>query len=191
MTSWLFPTGVTAHLLLVAALRSPTVRLRYLRAREVLADYGLLDRYPDLLRLMGCQDLTPERVKHHVDGLVRTFDAAAATARTPFFFSSDITPAARPIAIDASYELVRCGDHREAVFWIVATFARCHKILAADAPPQVQHDLAPAFEEALADLGITSSDDLLSHAKVALEFLPALWEITEEIMAANPDIAQP
>ena len=35
-----------------------------------------------------------------------------------------ITPAARPIAIDGSRELIEAGAHREAVFWIVATFAR-------------------------------------------------------------------
>jgi hypothetical protein len=32
VTGWLFPTGVTTHVLLVAALRNPTVRLRYLAA---------------------------------------------------------------------------------------------------------------------------------------------------------------
>ncbi|MFE2426095.1 hypothetical protein ACFXJ5_04965 [Streptomyces sp. NPDC059373] len=38
--AWLFPTGVTTHVVLVAALRNPTVRLRYLAAREVLTDYA-------------------------------------------------------------------------------------------------------------------------------------------------------
>src|SRR3989344_563277 len=35
--AWLFATGVTTHVLLVAALRNPTVRLRYLATREVLS----------------------------------------------------------------------------------------------------------------------------------------------------------
>ena len=35
--AWLFPTSLTAVRALVAALRTPTVRLRYLRAREVTA----------------------------------------------------------------------------------------------------------------------------------------------------------
>jgi hypothetical protein len=37
VTAWLFGTGITAHVVLVAALRNPTVRLRYLRAREVVS----------------------------------------------------------------------------------------------------------------------------------------------------------
>ncbi|WP_329575626.1 hypothetical protein OG500_01630 [Kitasatospora sp. NBC_01250] len=189
VTGWLFPTGVTTHLLLVAALRNPTVRLRYLRAREVLDEYGLAERYPGLLRLTGCQDLTAERVDQHVDALARTFDEAAACARTPFLFSSDITAAARPIAVDACHELARRGDHREAGFWITATFARCHKILATDAPHR-ERALRPAFAELLADLGITSTGDLLTRAQETVAALPLVWRTAEEIIAANPGITR-
>lgn len=187
VTAWLFPTGITTHVLLAAALRNPTVRLRYLAAREVLKEYGHDRLYPELLQLLGCTDLTPGRALHHLDGLARTFDAAVSAARTPFFFSSDITAAARPIAIDGSRELIRRGDHREAVFWMIATFARCHKILAADAP-ELHRSLAPAFDEALADLGIASTEDLSRRAEEVARFLPRLWETAEAIMQANPDI---
>lgn len=186
--AWLFPNGVTTHILLVAALRNPTVRLRYLAARDALTEYGHTSLYHDLLGLLGCAEWTPRRAEHHLDALARTFDAATAVASTPFFFSSDITPAARPIAIDASRALIRAGDHREAVFWIVATFARCHKILAADAPPDVQRALAPALYDVLADLGITSSGDLLTRAGAAIDALPRVWATAEAILSANPAI---
>jgi hypothetical protein len=187
VTAWLFPTGVTTHVLLVAALRNPTVRLRYLAARDVLIEYGHGDLYPDLLELLGCAHLTPRRVDHYIDGLARTFEAAAAEAKTPFFFSTDITALARPIAIDGSRELIRAGYHREAIFWIVATFARCHKILAADAP-DLQRVLAPAFDEIIADLGITSTSDRIRRAEDVIQFLPSLWKTTEALLLANPDI---
>lgn len=190
VTAWLFPTGITTHLLLVAALRNPTVRLRYLAARRVLAEYGHDGVYPELLELLGCAGMSPQRVEHHLAGLARTFDAAADAARTPFFFSSDITAAARPIVIDGSRELIRAGHHREAVFWIAATYARCHKILAADAPPEVRQAHAPAFEALLADLGIPSYGDLRRRAEAVIRFLPALWETAEAIMSANPDITE-
>ncbi|GIP36040.1 hypothetical protein [Paenibacillus sp. J2TS4] len=187
VTAWLFPTGVTTHVLLVAALRNPTVRLRYLAAREVLMEYGYDPFYADLVKLLGCAHLTPQRVEHHLDELAHTFDAAAAVAKTPFFFSTDITAASRPIAIDGSRELIEAGYHHEAVFWMVATFARCHKILAADAP-DLQRTHASAFNAILADLGITSTDDLLRRAKEVIRFLPNLWETTEAILSANPGI---
>ncbi|GAA1952106.1 hypothetical protein [Kitasatospora viridis] len=187
VTGWLFPTGVTAHLVLVAALRNPTVRLRYLRAREALGEFGLADRYPALLHLLGADQLTPAQVRGHVDALAITFDAAARVAVTPFAFSTDITPPARPIAVDASYELVRRGDHREAMFWIIATFARCHKILAAD-DPATEAALAPLFDAAVADLGITSDRDLRRHAGATLDALPGLWDTAEQIIGASARI---
>jgi hypothetical protein len=187
VTGWLFPTGVTTHVLLVAALRNPTVRLRYLAAREVLMEYGFEDFYPELLELLGCTHLTPQRVMHHLDTLARTFDVAAAEAKTPFFFSTDITALSRPIAIDGSRKLIQSRDHHEAIFWIVATFARCHKILAADAP-ELQRALQPDFDAIIADLGITSAKDISSRAEDTLRFLPKLWEVTEVILHANPGI---
>jgi hypothetical protein len=187
--SWLFPTGVTCHVVLVAALRNPTVRLRYPAAREVLAAYGHLDLYPALLDLLGCSHLSARRVQHHVRELTATFDAAAEVAKTPFFFSSDITPTARPIAIDGSQTLIDAGDHCEAVFWIIATFARCHTILATDAP-QLHESLSPAFRAAVADLGISSSRDLLHRAGEVIQFLPRLWHTTEDILTSNPRITE-
>lgn len=185
----LFPTGVTTHVLLVAALRNPTVRLRYLAAREVLADYGRLGRYPELLDLLGCRHLSARHIQHHLRELTRTFDATAEVAKTPFFFSSDITPAARPIAINGSQDLIDRGDHHEAVFWIIATFARCHTILAADSP-ELHHALAPAFQAAVADLGIGSTEDILHRAGEVIRFLPRLWQTTEDILASNPGISE-
>lgn len=187
VNAWLFPTGVTCHVLLVAALRNPTIRLRYPAARQVLADHGHRGLYPELLGLLGCAALPARRVRHHLGELAGTFDATARVARTPFFFSGDITPAARSIAVDGSRELIDRGDHREAVFWIIATFARCHTILAADAP-ELHRAHAPAFREAVADLGLTSTADVLDRAAEVTRFLPRLWRITEDILAVNPDI---
>jgi len=186
--AWLFATGVTTHVLLVAALRNPTVRLRYLATREVLSQYGASDAYDALLDLLGCAEFKPERVQHHLQALARNFDAAIKVAKTHFPFSSDITPLARPIAIDGSRKLIDSGDHREAIFWVVATFARCDKILAADAPPSIHQEFAPAFDEILTDLGILSPPDLLNRGERVRRFLPILWKITEEIIAANSDV---
>ncbi|WP_274365856.1 hypothetical protein [Paenibacillus thermotolerans] len=187
--AWLFPTGVTTHVLLVAALRNPTVRLRYFAVRNVLEEYGLGRFYPELLDLLGCSHLSPACVEHHLNQLARTFDAAAEASKTPFFFSTDITASARPIAIDGSRELIRAGYHREAVFWIVATFARCHKILAADAP-DLEAERSPAFHAVLAELGADSDESVLRRAQSVKQFLPRLMDAAEQIIAANPDISR-
>ncbi|MCM2410915.1 hypothetical protein [Streptomyces sp. RKAG290] len=186
--AWMFPTGVTTHVLLVAALRNPTVRLRYPAARDVLTAYGQQELYPELLGLLGCAEVSARQVRHHVTELARTFDATVPVARTPFFFSSDLTGAARPIAVDGSIDLVERGDHREAVFWIIATLARCHTVLAVDAPG-LHAERLPAFEAAAADLlGISGAADLPARREEVIRFLPRLWAVTETVLAANPDI---
>ena len=189
LTAWLFPAGIMTHVLLAAALRNPTVRLRYLKAREVLEGFGLSAFYPELLRLQGSESLTPERVEHHTLRLASLFDKASAAARTPFFFSSDITSQSRPIAIDGSLELIRQGNHREAVFWIAATFARCHQILAADAPESREAYL-PDLHALLSDLGFQSSGDILRRGEAVRAALPSLWAAAETIIRHNPEVIQ-
>jgi hypothetical protein len=104
--TWVWMTSRSALVLLVAALRNPTVRLRYVAARELLAERGLSEFFPEFLGLLGCLDLTPDRADHLLDELTNTFDIAARVARTKFDFSSDITPIARPVAIDGSREQI-------------------------------------------------------------------------------------
>ncbi len=185
---WLFPTGVTTHVLLVAGLRNPTVRRRYVAARDLLADYGRLDCYEPLLELLGCARMGRARVEEHLAALATVFDAAKVVVKTPFPFASDISEVARPIAIDGSRELIERGLHREAVFWIVATYSRCQKVLSVDAPPGVQEQFDPGYRRLLGDLGIASFADLQQRAEQVTRFMPQVWEVAEAIMAANPGI---
>lgn len=184
VTGWLFPTGVTTHVLLVAARRNPTVRLRYVAARTLLLEHGLTDRYDELLSLLGVLDLDAARVSGHLGALERVFDATAPVARTPYFFSADLTAAARPVAIDGSRELIRNGLHREAMFWIVATFARCHTVLGVDGSAELREEFEPDFAAVLADLGISRHSDLLKRADPVLKYLPRLWQ-TAGLLAAR------
>jgi hypothetical protein len=171
---WLFPTAVTCHLPLVATLRNPTIRLRYPAARAALGDHR--DVYEELLRLLGAAGLSAATVRGHLGALVETFDATVPVARTAFPFSSDISAVARPIAIDGSRDLIDAGDHREAMFWIVATFARCHMILAAD-DPALHRRLLPSLRAAAADLGIVDGTDIRRRGEAVLAYLPELWRV--------------
>jgi len=134
--------------------------------------YRLMDRPPDIEEYRSiCSAVGWEGIVNFAAAnisLANSLYHVVALHDEAVFFSSAIAPDARPVAIDASRDLIRAGLHSEAVFWIVATFARCHKILAVDAPPDVQRALAPAFDDLLADLGITSPDDLLARATSAI-----------------------
>ena len=187
VTSWLFGTGVTTHVLLTAGLRNPTVRKRYLAARDLLADYGRSDDYEPLLTLSGCASVSKTQANHHLANLTEAFDAASSVLRTPFFFTTDISDAARPIAIDGSRELIEQGNHREAMFWIVATYSRCQKIFHHDAP-ELQQRFGQGYRHLLDDLGIHSRTDLRQRCDVVEDYLPQLWDVAEGIIAENPDV---
>ncbi len=188
VTAWLFPTGVTTHILLVAGLKNPTVRTRYLAVRELLAEYGQLAFYEPLLELLGCAQMSRVQVEGHLAALAEAFDVAKTVVKTPFFFASDINDIARPIAIDGSHELIARGDHREAIFWMVATYSRCQMILQRDAPLPVYERFDRGYRALLADLGIVSFADLQRRHEEVKYFLPRVWEVAEAIMAANPEI---
>ena len=185
VTGWLFPTSLGTHVVLVAARRNPTVRLRYLRAREVLHERGLGARYPELLAQLGCLHVTPSLVSTHLAALAQAFDAAAARGSTSFFFATDITTAARPIAIDGSAGMVARGDHRESVFWLLATFSRCLQILdATDAAGRARHH--DAFAAAVAELvGVRAPEDLRRRRTELQHELPRLQELARMIVAQD------
>lgn len=186
--AWLFAAGVTTHVLLVAGLRNPTVRKRYVTVRELLQGYGQSSFYEPLLALLGCAHMTPARVEYHLTELSAAFDASANVASTPLPFSSDITEIARPIAIDGSRELIDRGDHREAIFWIVATSLRCQTILHRDAPLGVRDRYEGSYRELMGELGIDSAFDLKRRGDEVAAFLPRLWDMAENIIVANPGI---
>jgi hypothetical protein len=188
VTAWLFGTGVTTHMLLVAGLENATVRKRYSAVRALLQSYGRLDFYAPLLSLLGCERMNASRVEMHLKALAVTFDAASAAIRTPFFFAADITPAARSVAIDGSQELISRGEHREAVFWIVATYARCLAVLHRDAPIALFEQSEAGLRNLLADLDIATTGDLLTRADVVRAFLPQIWDVATEIMDRTPRI---
>ena len=185
---WLFATGVTTHVLLVAGLRNPTVRRRYVAVRRLLADYGQPELYEPLLELLGCARISRERAEHHLVALAAAFDAAKAVIRTPFVFAADVSDVARPIAIDGSRKLIERGNHREAIFWMVATYSRCQEVLYLDGPAELRHRIEPGYRRLLGDLGITSFADLQRRGEEVERALPWVGETAETIIAANPAI---
>jgi hypothetical protein len=188
VVAWLLGHAIATHMLLVADLRHPTAAVQYVAAREVLTEYDHAERYTDLLTLLGCLHLTRRRVQFHHQSLESAFDAAIKAARSPYFIGTDISPATRPLAVDATAELIDKGFHREAMFAIVATLARCQVALTADASRSTRAEYAPAFAAALADMGISSADDIQHRADDLLRFLPRLWRTTEKILSANTAI---
>ena len=186
--AWLFPAGITAHVLLVAGLKNPTVRRRHVAVRALLDEYGHASFFPTLLELLGCAGMSRARVAQHLAALSEAFDAAAGVIKSPFPFAADISTAGRVIAIDGSREMIEHGDHREAIFWLAVTYSRCQAVLHHDAPLDVQQRYDPGYRRLLGDLGIASGADLRQRREQVNSLVPQVWEVAEAIMAANSEI---
>lgn len=179
---WLFATGVTTHVLLTAARRNPTIRKRYAATQALLTELGHPEWQEELLAALGCAHWTPERVLAHLATMTAVLDEAApAAAASDLPFASDLSPQARPVAVEGALELVAAGLHREAVFWLVATYARALQVLGRDTDP--------GFENLLADLGQSPDHGPRSPADLRWQigrteaFLPRLAELREAILA--------
>jgi hypothetical protein len=190
VTAWLFAAGVTTHVILAAGLRNPTVRKRYLAAWEVLAEFGFLDFHESLLELQGSRELSSDQVRGHLTTLAEVFDETAALGPVAHRFSSDISEIARPIAIGGSLELIEQGFHREAVFWIVATYSRCLGILDVAGQTEMSARFQPGFIGLLHDLGIGSDDDLRRRAEQVRVELPQVMDLAGAIMDGHPGIRE-
>lgn len=181
---WAFGTSVTTLVPLVAALRNPTVRRRYVAVRELLAEHGRLDLYERMLDCLGTDTFNRQQAERHLTALAAVYDVTVPVMTTAFPFAADVSRLSRHVAIDGSRELVERGLHREAVFWLVVTYARCLEALAVVAPA-----LAPLAEEGLrgllADLGIRSFSDFQASAERTRALLPEIWALAEALIAGD------
>lgn len=185
---WLFAEGNLTHVLLAAGLRNPTVRRRYSEVRKLLVAYGRPDVHEVLLARLGCGAISPGRVREHLDRMTRAFDDAAGVIRSDFPFRSDLSAAARPVAVDGSRELIERGEHREAVFWIAVTYARCMDVLHTDASPSARVEHAPGFETLLLELGVPGPAEMRARARGLEAFLPELMQLAVELVDHNRDL---
>jgi hypothetical protein len=166
-------------------MRNPTVRRRYSAAREVLQLAGRPEVHDLLLRMLGCEAMSKGRVEHHLDRMAEAFDRAVPAVQSDFPFASDISELARPVAVDGSRELIEAGEHREAMFWIAATFARCMAVLHRD---ERAEEIEAGFRELMRDLVGEGFVDLKRRTAEIEAFVPDLMALASQLIAANPDV---
>lgn len=184
----LFAAGITTHVLLAAGLGNPTVRTRYVAARDLLARYGRGEFHGTMLELLGAARLTPQRVREHLSSLGPIFDAAQSALTTSVPFAADISDHGRAISIDGSIELIERGYHREAMFWLGVTHSRCRKILASDAPELLNRRLNDCYVALLGDLGLPAFPQIRRRCAEIERTLPEISDLAESILAANTEI---
>jgi hypothetical protein len=165
-----------------------TVRRRHAESRALLEAHGRLEFHEEMLDWLGCADMSPERARGHLRSVAQAFDATAPHVDPTFRFAADLGADARPIAVDGSGELIDRGLHREAVYWLVATLARCLQALGSDAPQGVHALCTAGLRDLLRDLGIETRADLLARAADLRANLPRVLAVAGSIMDATAEI---
>lgn len=164
--NWLFPATLATHIPLIAACVPLTVRKRFMAARRVMA----AENYEGLLRLYGFDTVSPEQAGAWLDDTATLFERTAPVAEgSKRFWASDIHASARPIAIGGSQELIDTGFHREALYWIIATSARCLTVLN-----DADEDIAPfmgAFRAMTGELGIATRQQRVNRSESILSWI--------------------
>lgn len=154
----------------------------------MLEEYHLSAFYERLLESAGFAALNRRQVEQHLDALTGAFDYAAKVISTPYRFAADISSTGRPVAIGGSYELIKAGYHREAMFWIVATYCRCQHVLFQDAPVAARKQHDAGFMESLETLNISSLSERAQSNGVARGFIAEVEQIAAMIMTQNREI---
>lgn len=188
VSTWLYPIATTAHVVLVADLKNPTVRRSLVESREVLSRYKQLSLHEAVLNILGSAQMTKEQVQALLAACTEAFDEAKAIVKTPFFGSPTISDIARPIAIDGSRELIENGYHREAVFWLLVIYSWCQKVFYNDAPEEIHRQSMLRYRRHLRDVGINSFTDLRERTEQIKGLLPQIWEISQQIITTNVEI---
>lgn len=188
VTAWIFAAGLCSHVILVAGLANPTVRTRLAATQHLLADLNRLDIQEELLDLFRSRELHKERIQTHTDHLGLLFDMAIPLVHGEYPFAADITPSGREIAISGNLQMIHQGLHRETVFWLGASFARCLQVITEQGSEAEQQQAEALMQTFLDDLGVGTPDRVLqAHGRV-LQQLPRIWDFGQWIMDQHPKI---
>lgn len=176
---------ILSEIVPVADLRDPTVRKAFVLSREILAKQGRLDLQEALFVLLGCQHLSRADVEAHFAVYESAFDQASAFVHTPFFFSADVSAAARPVSVGGVREIIDSGFHREAMFWMVFIYSVAVKVMQTDGPSAEKVAHLAQYRQQMADLGLCTKEDISARVAQLKALTPAFMEVAEQIMNNN------
>ncbi len=186
----MFPLVFASHMIMVADLKNPTARRCLATMRDVLDKYGLAEIQDRYLHILGSATLDKQAVEALLESCAAEFDTACAVRKTPYVMGSNISPYARPMAIDGAREMIDCGDYREAMIWILLMHTLARMAIVNDGTDGMQASSRDRFERLLDALGMPSAGDVQSRHRQLDAFLPDLWTVTEAILASNVAIVE-
>jgi len=182
VTTLFFGAGLCPHMILVTDLANPTIRRRYAASGLVLKRRSKPDLHERLLSTLGSKTWSRQRAEKHLADLAEVFDLACSVLRSPYRFASDMSVAARPIAIDGSLDMIQSGFHREAAFWLIAIMSRSRAVVAMDGSSDQMAWMDKAYWRLLHALDIENEQAMNERAEQALSDITVCWDWCCEVL---------
>ena len=189
VTTFFFGAGLCPHMILVADLANPTIRRRYAASQPVLKRYRRLDYHERLLTTLGSRTWSRQVAERHLADVTAAFDLACSITRSPYRFASDMSLAARPMAIDGSSEMIQSGFPREAAFWLITVMSRSRAVITMDGSADQLAWFDTVYWRLLQALGISDENAMDMRANEASNDIADCWTLCCEMLtsAVSPE----
>ena len=172
-------------LLAVALLRRPTTRRTLSLLGELLLEQGRPDLQEAALTLWGSAAMDRAEVEAILARTAAAFDRAVEVYRTPFPFGFTLRPFLRPYYVEAAQEMIEQGQHREAMFWIMATAGESYIALANDAPEAEKPVYADELRALHRALGYTTPEAYARKVEQAERLIRDVFGVADGVIAAE------
>ena len=185
---WAFLSALSG-LLAVAQLKRPTTRRTLALLRELLEAQGRPDLNEVALTVMGSAHMSRGDVQALLDRSVIAFDRSVEVYQTPTPYGFTIRPHLRPYLAEATQEMIDEGNHREAMFWIMALAGESYHVLRNDAPDTEKPVFAAQLRAMHAALGYsdTSAEAWAERVDTAERLAKEIYSIADALVAIYPE----
>jgi len=154
---WLWLNALSG-LLAVARLKRPTTRRTLCLLGELLLEQGRRDVFERVLDVWGSACMQRSDVEAMLARSAAAFDRAVEVYTTPIAMGFVLRPHLRPYFVQGTQEMIEQGQHREAVYWIMAMGADAYLALLNDAPDAEKPAFATELRALHEALGYTSPE---------------------------------
>jgi hypothetical protein len=180
-----FPTAALG----VAALGPPRIGGRALvHLRTAVTTHGRPELHEGTLEVLGVAGATAEGAREWLDVGASLFDRAVEVRRTPHPFQHKLHAHLRPYFVDSCRTMISEGYHREALGWTTPFVLASLDVLQADGTERDRTEAAENQRSFFEYLGFTTADVVEERYARALRVYEEIFDLADEIAAANPAI---
>lgn len=181
--SWHMWESLT-EVLAMARLRAGTYRRTFTLLKELLQQEGRVDLHEAALTLLGSRQMSRAQVEAYLHESALLFDRALEVKSSPGPYTYKLHAYVRPYLVEGAQEMVDEGNHREALYWILATHVVGADTLARDAPEDERPEHATRTGRMIAELGWLAPEERDAKALHAQALAQQIFALADRIVDA-------